>query len=122
MYITQILAIVNRTALWPQRHRVASHAVEIGADKLCDALYESKAIDTSLREVDTSGARDWVVTLDGATYLAVATSKYSSIYNLKSQIYRRSPLSGQCEIVQHVDTSSAYDWEPFVRCHLPRLG
>lgn len=67
-----------------------------------------------VQEIDTSSAMDWEsFTLDGATYLAVANLRAASTYNVKSRIYRHSPVLDRFEMVQEVTTTGAFDWKCF---------
>lgn len=87
-------------------------AAEREARKLCDALYENKALSASVelvQEIDTSGARDWeAFTVNSTSCLAVANQIDGNSY-----IYRHSSTSGRFEVMQELDTNSAMDWEAF---------
>lgn len=95
--------------------RIAS--AEAGAQRLCDALYESKAITMSLevvQEIETSGAYDWeYFVMNSTTYLAVANSYNDTSYSISSRIYSHSAMTNQFEVMQEIDTCGARDWEAF---------
>ena len=67
------------------------------------------------QELATSGAFGWeAFTHSGVVHLALANYFNGNSYNVMSQIYRHSTVSGQLfELVQEVQTSGAIDWEAF---------